>query len=265
MSPPFMPTVPFPSAASKARAARPPTDPVERAPTQAFDGETNEVERQELERREDSAMARLRAEGDATGLTELPPDFDSSAGEARSFGATDRDLPLVPPLPAPAALGTATDAPAEDDAEDDAAPAAAAAAAAAPAAARPDRLARGARAFGFKPAERAEAGASRPASAASAPEPQDRPETSPLIPPPAPSPPLAAAAAAASAASAVPDPSASGSMKLPVSTAPSSLPPPSEKQSQASGPSPACPQCEAPMAWVEEHLRFYCKSCKMYF
>jgi hypothetical protein len=32
-----------------------------------------------------------------------------------------------------------------------------------------------------------------------------------------------------------------------------------------SGPQPACPQCEAPMAWVEEHLRFYCRSCKMYF
>jgi hypothetical protein len=55
-------------------------------------------------------------------------------------------------------------------------------------------------------------------------------------------------------------------MKVPISTAPSSLPPPSEKQSTiSSGPSPACPQCEAPMAWVEEHLRFYCKSCKMYF
>lgn len=54
-------------------------------------------------------------------------------------------------------------------------------------------------------------------------------------------------------------------LKVPISTAPSSLPPPSEKQSTTSGPSPACPQCEAPMAWVEEHLRFYCKSCKMYF
>jgi len=53
--------------------------------------------------------------------------------------------------------------------------------------------------------------------------------------------------------------------KLPISTAPESLPPPTEKQAAASGPSPACPQCEAPMAWVEAHLRFYCKSCKMYF
>lgn len=53
--------------------------------------------------------------------------------------------------------------------------------------------------------------------------------------------------------------------KLPISTAPDSLPPPTEKQTAASGPSPACPQCEAPMAWVEAHLRFYCKSCKMYF
>jgi hypothetical protein len=54
--------------------------------------------------------------------------------------------------------------------------------------------------------------------------------------------------------------------KVSMSTAPDSLPPPIEnKRAQASGPSPACPQCEAPMAWVEEHLRFYCKSCRMYF
>jgi WAS/WASL-interacting protein len=33
----------------------------------------------------------------------------------------------------------------------------------------------------------------------------------------------------------------------------------------SSGPQPACPQCDAPMVWVEEHLRFYCRSCKMYF
>jgi hypothetical protein len=52
--------------------------------------------------------------------------------------------------------------------------------------------------------------------------------------------------------------------KLPISTAPDSLPPPKDNKQQA-GPSPACPQCESPMAWVEEHLRFYCKSCRMYF
>jgi hypothetical protein len=52
--------------------------------------------------------------------------------------------------------------------------------------------------------------------------------------------------------------------RLPISTAPDSLPPPRDTRQQA-GPSPACPQCESPMAWVEEHLRFYCKSCRMYF
>jgi hypothetical protein len=52
--------------------------------------------------------------------------------------------------------------------------------------------------------------------------------------------------------------------KLPISTAPDSLPPPRDNK-PTMGPSPACPQCEAPMAWVEEHLRFYCKSCRMYF
>jgi hypothetical protein len=48
-----------------------------------------------------------------------------------------------------------------------------------------------------------------------------------------------------------------------VSTAPPSLPPP--VQEPAAGPSPACPQCDAPMSWVEEHLRFFCKRCRMYF
>ncbi|HVK87183.1 MAG TPA: hypothetical protein VM513_23845 [Kofleriaceae bacterium] len=52
---------------------------------------------------------------------------------------------------------------------------------------------------------------------------------------------------------------------VPVSTAPASLPPPAVEPAASSGPSPACPQCEAPMGWVEEHLRFYCKSCRMYF
>jgi hypothetical protein len=52
---------------------------------------------------------------------------------------------------------------------------------------------------------------------------------------------------------------------IPLSTAPASLPPPKQAQPATSGPTPACPQCEAPMAWVEEHLRFYCKQCRMYF
>jgi len=53
-------------------------------------------------------------------------------------------------------------------------------------------------------------------------------------------------------------------VKVPITTAPDTLPPPTTED-QPGGPSPACPQCEAPMGWVEEHLRFYCKSCRMYF
>jgi hypothetical protein len=55
--------------------------------------------------------------------------------------------------------------------------------------------------------------------------------------------------------------------QVPMSTAPTSLPPPKNLnvETMPSGPTPACPQCESPMAWVEEHLRFYCKSCRMYF
>jgi hypothetical protein len=53
---------------------------------------------------------------------------------------------------------------------------------------------------------------------------------------------------------------------IPLSTAPASLPPPAaDSAAAAAGPTPACPQCDAPMAWVEEHLRFYCKQCRMYF
>jgi hypothetical protein len=52
---------------------------------------------------------------------------------------------------------------------------------------------------------------------------------------------------------------------VPLSTAPATLPPPKTAQVATSGPTPACPQCESPMAWVEEHLRFYCKQCRMYF
>nr|MDQ3299426.1 hypothetical protein [Myxococcota bacterium] len=72
-------------------------------------------------------------------------------------------------------------------------------------------------------------------------------------------------AAPTSAPVVTPPPESSPPAKVSMSTAPDSLPPPSEKQAASSGPSPACPQCEAPMAWVEAHLRFYCKSCKMYF
>jgi hypothetical protein len=52
---------------------------------------------------------------------------------------------------------------------------------------------------------------------------------------------------------------------VPISTAPTTLPPPKKTTVTTSGPTPACPQCESPMAWVEEHLRFYCASCRMYF
>ena len=61
-----------------------------------------------------------------------------------------------------------------------------------------------------------------------------------------------------------PEPPARAS-QVPISTAPASLPPPRKTTTQAAGPTPACPQCEAPMAWVEEHLRFYCPQCRMYF
>jgi len=65
-------------------------------------------------------------------------------------------------------------------------------------------------------------------------------------------------------AAAEPAPAAPEAPKIPISTAPDSLPPP-KQATTTTGPTPACPQCEAPMAWVEEHLRFYCKSCRMYF
>lgn len=63
----------------------------------------------------------------------------------------------------------------------------------------------------------------------------------------------------------IPTVDAERAAQLPISTAPTSLPPPKQLDAVPSGPSPACPQCEAPMSWVDEHLRFYCRSCRMYF
>jgi hypothetical protein len=50
----------------------------------------------------------------------------------------------------------------------------------------------------------------------------------------------------------------------PLTTAPPALAPP-PPTAASSGPSPACPQCESPMIWVEEHLRLYCRACRTYF
>lgn len=61
-----------------------------------------------------------------------------------------------------------------------------------------------------------------------------------------------------------PDP-APPPVDVPISTAPASLPPPKKAAPADSELAAACPQCEAAMAWVEEHLRFYCGECRMYF
>jgi hypothetical protein len=105
---------------------------------------------------------------------------------------------------------------------------------------------------------RAAAIAARPTIQSAAQAPPHTPDQPTIIAPPlSPLPPLAPAPSAPAVRDR-PMP------KLPISTAPDSLPPPRDSK-PTSGPSPACPQCEAPMAWVEEHLRFYCKSCRMYF
>ena len=52
---------------------------------------------------------------------------------------------------------------------------------------------------------------------------------------------------------------------VPISTAPPSLPPPKKAVGATTGPAPSCPQCESAMDWVDEHLRFYCAGCRMYF
>lgn len=61
------------------------------------------------------------------------------------------------------------------------------------------------------------------------------------------------------------EPASRPSRPAAISTAPANLKPPKATEVATSGPTPACPQCEAPMAWVDEHLRFYCKQCRMYF
>jgi hypothetical protein len=30
------------------------------------------------------------------------------------------------------------------------------------------------------------------------------------------------------------------------------------------GPVPACPNCDGPTDWNDEHLRFYCRKCRLY-
>lgn len=40
---------------------------------------------------------------------------------------------------------------------------------------------------------------------------------------------------------------------------------PKSSELVAEGPTPACPQCDSPMGWVDKHLRYYCSSCRMYF
>jgi len=55
-----------------------------------------------------------------------------------------------------------------------------------------------------------------------------------------------------------------GAADVPRSTAPPDLSPPTLEQLAADGPMPACPICDAPMSWVEKHLRFFCSSCRMY-
>ena len=110
--------------------------------------------------------------------------------------------------------------------------------------------------FGIPSAEELEAAIAEARSARAADEPTiSVPDTSPTGEPMAPP---VTNGAATPAAHSRPMP------RLPISTAPDSLPPPKDGK-LASGPTPACPQCESPMAWVEEHLRFYCKSCRMYF
>ena len=80
------------------------------------------------------------------------------------------------------------------------------------------------------------------------------------------SPPAATGRASSPPAATSPGGSArSSGAQVPISTAAPGLPPPKASAAATSGPTPACPQCEAPMAWVEEHLRFYCKQCRMYF
>jgi hypothetical protein len=73
----------------------------------------------------------------------------------------------------------------------------------------------------------------------------------PSVPPPTPPPPRPSPPRAARPSAPVP------------STAPADLPPPAPGL-VASGPVPACPHCESPTLWVDEHLRFYCRTCRLY-
>jgi hypothetical protein len=106
------------------------------------------------------------------------------------------------------------------------------------------------------------------------PPPRPFPSTSPSMGPPPPPPPRPAAPRAAPLSVPPPSPpprpapptapprAARPSAPVP-STAPADLPPPAPGL-VASGPVPACPHCESPTLWVDEHLRFYCRTCRLY-
>lgn len=89
------------------------------------------------------------------------------------------------------------------------------------------------------------------------PPPRPAPRTAP--PPPAP----IAVAPTRPAPPTAPPPRPAPPTAPPRATAPRpAAPPPAASSPQ--GPVPACPQCDGPTTWNEEHLRFFCKKCRLY-
>lgn len=91
------------------------------------------------------------------------------------------------------------------------------------------------------------------------------PTPKPITPKPTTQPPTMRSSAPPPPTPPRPKPASTPPPEIPISTASPDLPPPTDAQVATDGPAPACPQCDAPMTWVEKHLRFYCGTCRMYF
>ena len=197
--------------------------------------------------------------------------LDTPAPSRATSEATDPDheplgaaalppLPLIPPPPgsaAPAALPRPLPSPSRPPPTAAPAPPVVAAPRTPPKPTRPPPPPRPAPTSSFPPA--APAGGAPPPIVASPPPatpPRSAPPTRP--PPPTSSFPPAAPAGGAPSTQSLP-------LKVPAiapRVARAATPDPSDMS--AAGPVPACPECEAPTVWIEEHLRFYCRKCKIY-
>ncbi len=108
------------------------------------------------------------------------------------------------------------------------------------------------------PQLRAELARAAGATSARAPEP-DRPSESELATR------MLERESASALETAIRPPPVASTSRVPSTIAGVAPPTAASRPASSADPSPACPQCQSPMSWVEAHLRFYCPHCRAYF